>query len=141
MIISNPKEVTRIEYKTRSKRSFPNLICTSFQSNLDTVQCYVRNFSFISEDYCNRGFRCKTRYSYNSDTSIESSGRRICYGRTDLSELKMVGEVEANGIIIKNASLCPSLLTVVINHAKAKLLCISSGPLTIKGSPQAINIP
>lgn len=125
----------------RSERLFLNLTCTSFQSNLDTVPCYVCNFSFISEDCCNRGFRCKTHYNYVNDTSIESSGRRICYGRTDLSELKVVSEVEANGIIIKNASLCPSLLAVIINHAKVELLCISSGPLTIKGSPQAINIP
>lgn len=141
MTISNPKDVICIEYKTRSERLFLNLICTSLQSSLDTVPRYVCNFSFISEDCCNRGFRCKTHYNYNSGTSIESSGRRICYGRTDLSELKVVSEVEANGIIIKNASLCPSLLAVIINHAKVELLCISSGPLTIKGSPQAINIP
>lgn len=53
----------------------------------------------------------------------------------------MVSEVEANGITIKNASLCRSLLAVVIDHAKVELLCISSGPLPIEGSPRAINVP
>ena len=34
-----------------------------------------------------------------------------------------------------------SLLAVVIDHAKVELLCISSGPLPIEGSPRAINVP
>lgn len=41
----------------------------------------------------------------------------------------MVSEVETDGITIKNASLCRSLLAVVIDHVKVELLCISSGPL------------
>lgn len=73
---------------------------------------------------------------------IEPSGRRNFHGRMDLSGLKMVSEVETDGITIKNASLCWSLLAVVIDHVKVELLCISSGPLLpIEGSPRAINVP
>lgn len=54
----------------------------------------------------------------------------------------MVSEVETDGITIKNASLCWSLLAVVIDHVKVELLWISSGPLLpIEGSPRAINVP
>lgn len=60
----------------------------------------------------------------------------------DLSGLKMVSEVETDGITIKNASLCWTLLAMVIDHVKVELLYISSGPLLpIEGSPRAINVP